>query len=316
MEFFRQAGIHGDVEAVAVRAAATLGKISAPTLATADLPDTPPAVPNTPNLTASELSPGVLRGTCPQDRLDAVVLSAARERGATIAYSTTLVSAHQDDSCVTAVLYGPDGRQTVRASYLVDGGRSEVRAGRCCGPKIPACTGNRGRRRPPLAPRRAWSTPRSSTSASATPRRRCSARRPLCRPRRTSSWTEHPVPACRTRGWATTCPLWTWSAGGSRCSPARPAGRGSRRRRGSTSMPTSSRTKPGFAPPGSPRAARPGAAGPLRRLAEHRAVRRPRQCRGADPGPLSTAAEPGGSRPARPRIRQLQPEVAPQPSQA
>ncbi|MDS0139699.1 MULTISPECIES: FAD-dependent monooxygenase [unclassified Amycolatopsis] len=143
MEFFRQAGIHGDVEAVAVRASATLGKISAPTLATADLPDTPPAVPNTPNLTASELSPGVLRGTCPQDRLDAVLLSAARERGATVAYSTTLVSTQQDDSGVTAVLDGPDGRQTVRASYLVaaDGSRSEVRAALGIGTTGPGALG-------------------------------------------------------------------------------------------------------------------------------------------------------------------------------
>ncbi|MGW3959697.1 FAD-dependent monooxygenase [Amycolatopsis sp. NPDC005003] len=143
MEFFRQAGIHGDVEAVAVRASATLGKISAPTLATADLPDTPPAVPNSPNLTASELSPGVLRGTCPQDRLDAVLLSAARERGASVAYSTTLVSARQDDSGVTAVLDGPDGRRTVRASYLVaaDGGRSEVRAALGIGTTGPGALG-------------------------------------------------------------------------------------------------------------------------------------------------------------------------------
>ncbi|MFF1608272.1 FAD-dependent monooxygenase [Amycolatopsis sp. NPDC058278] len=143
MEFFRQAGIDGDVEAVAVRPAATLGKITAPTLATADLPDTPPAVPNSPNLAASALSPGVLRGTCPQDRLDAVLLSTLRQRGAVVAYSTTLVSAEQDATGVTAVLDGPDGRRTVRASYLVaaDGGRSELRAALGIGTTGPGALG-------------------------------------------------------------------------------------------------------------------------------------------------------------------------------
>ncbi|MEV7044901.1 FAD-dependent monooxygenase [Amycolatopsis sp. NPDC051061] len=52
LEFFRQVGIADAVEAVAVRRTATLGKIAAPTLATADLPDTPPAVPNSPNVVA------------------------------------------------------------------------------------------------------------------------------------------------------------------------------------------------------------------------------------------------------------------------
>ena len=130
LEFFRQVGIADAVEAVSVRRSAGLGKISAPTLVTADLPDTPPATPNSPNVAASRHSPSVLRGTCPQDRLDAVLLTAARERGATVEYSTTLVSFEQDDTGVTAVLDGPDGRRTERADYLVaaDGGRSEVRA--------------------------------------------------------------------------------------------------------------------------------------------------------------------------------------------
>ncbi|WP_410668913.1 FAD-dependent monooxygenase [Amycolatopsis sp. cmx-4-68] len=143
VEFFRQAGIADAVEAVAIRPTATLGKISAPTLATADLPDTPPAVPNSPNLVASRLSPSALRGTCPQDRLDAVLLAAARERGATVAYSTTLVSAEQDDTGVTAVLDGPDGRRTVRAAYLVaaDGGRSGLRAALGIGTTGPGALG-------------------------------------------------------------------------------------------------------------------------------------------------------------------------------
>src|SRR5207302_10648605 len=50
LEFFRHAGIADAVEAVAVRLTARLGKNYAPTLATPDLPDRPPALPNTPNL--------------------------------------------------------------------------------------------------------------------------------------------------------------------------------------------------------------------------------------------------------------------------
>jgi FAD binding domain-containing protein/aromatic ring hydroxylase-like protein len=143
LEFFRQAGIADAVEAVSVRRSAGLGKISAPTLVTADLPDTPPATPNSPNVAASRHSPSVLRGTCPQDRLDAVLLTAARERGATVAYSTTLVSFEQDDTGVTAVLDGPDGRRTERADYLVaaDGGRSEVRAALGIGTTGPGAVG-------------------------------------------------------------------------------------------------------------------------------------------------------------------------------
>ncbi|WP_408630248.1 FAD-dependent monooxygenase [Amycolatopsis mongoliensis] len=143
LEFFRQAGIADAVEAVAVRRTASLGKISAPTLATADLPDTPPAVPNSPNVAASRHSPTTLRCTCPQDRLDSVLLTAARERGATVAYSTTLVSFGQDGTGVTAVLDGPDGRRSVRADHLVaaDGGRSEVRAALGIGTTGPGALG-------------------------------------------------------------------------------------------------------------------------------------------------------------------------------
>lgn len=143
MEFFRQAGIADAVEAVAVRRTTTLGKISAPTLATAALPETPPARPHSPNVVASELSPGVLRGTCPQDRLDAVLLTAARERGAAVEYSTTLVSAEQDETGVTAILDGPTGRRTVRADYLVaaDGVRSGLRSALGIGTTGPGALG-------------------------------------------------------------------------------------------------------------------------------------------------------------------------------
>ncbi|SEF34067.1 2-polyprenyl-6-methoxyphenol hydroxylase [Amycolatopsis pretoriensis] len=141
LEFFRQAGIADAVEAVAVRRTATLGKIHAATLATADLPDTLSPAPA--GAAASRHSPSVLRGTCPQDRLDSVLLTAARERGATVAYSTTLVAFEQDDTGVTAVLDGPGGRRTERADYLVaaDGGRSEVRAALGIGTTGPGALG-------------------------------------------------------------------------------------------------------------------------------------------------------------------------------
>ncbi|WP_372668589.1 FAD-dependent monooxygenase [Amycolatopsis kentuckyensis] len=143
LEFFRQAGIADAIEAVAVRRSASLGKISADTLVTADLPDTPPATPNSPNVAASRHSPCVLRGTCPQDRLDKVLLAAARERGAVVEYSTTLVSLEQDDTGVTAVLDGPAGRRTERVDYLVaaDGGRSEARAALGIGTTGPGALG-------------------------------------------------------------------------------------------------------------------------------------------------------------------------------
>src|SRR3569833_1971575 len=129
-EFFRQAGTADAAEAVAVRRSAGLGKISAPTLVTADLPDTPPATPNSPNVAASRHSPSVLRGTCPQDRLAAVLLTAARDRGATVAYSTALVSFEQADPGAPAAPAAPPGRRTERADTLAAaaGGRSEVRA--------------------------------------------------------------------------------------------------------------------------------------------------------------------------------------------
>ncbi|MET9888229.1 FAD-dependent monooxygenase [Streptomyces sp. NPDC006430] len=71
-----------------------------------------------------------MRGTCSQDRLDSVLLDAARERGATVRYATRLLSFAQDEDGVTAVLEtGAGHRRTVRADYLVaaDGVHSGVR---------------------------------------------------------------------------------------------------------------------------------------------------------------------------------------------
>ncbi|GIG56876.1 FAD-dependent oxidoreductase [Longispora fulva] len=128
MELFREVGLDGAVDAVAVdMAGSNLGKVTARTLAEADLPGRPPG-PTRARLTADmTYTPVTLRGTCPQSRLDAVLLPAARDRGARVEYGVGLASFEQDADGVTAVL--SDGR-TVRADYLVaaDGARSGVRA--------------------------------------------------------------------------------------------------------------------------------------------------------------------------------------------
>jgi putative polyketide hydroxylase len=131
VELFHEVGIAGAVDAVAVdMSAGGLSKISAATLASADLRAVPPGPPPPVADPFRDVSPRALRGTCPQDRLDPVLLTAARDRGAAVRYSTRLVAVEQDDDGVTATLDGPDGREVVRAQYLVaaDGARSDVRA--------------------------------------------------------------------------------------------------------------------------------------------------------------------------------------------
>ncbi|MFE9427458.1 FAD-dependent monooxygenase [Kitasatospora sp. NPDC006697] len=133
VELLHEVGLLERVNAVAIDGSAgNLGLIKGDTLATAPALTGPP--PPVPARTASPDSPWAatpwsLRGTCPQNRLDAVLLQSARERGATVAYGTELVSFHQDEDGITARLDGPDGPCTVRAEYLIaaDGVRSQVR---------------------------------------------------------------------------------------------------------------------------------------------------------------------------------------------
>ncbi len=75
------------------------------------------------------VSPCLLRGMCPQHRLDAVLLAEGRRRGADVRYSTRLVGISPDGDGVTAALETLDGPRTVRADHLIgaDGGRSTVR---------------------------------------------------------------------------------------------------------------------------------------------------------------------------------------------
>ncbi|GAA1960799.1 FAD-dependent oxidoreductase [Kitasatospora viridis] len=137
IELLRELGLLEEVNAVAIDAGAgNLGMLKADTLATASAftePPAPaaPAPAGAPGADPQALaSPWALRGTCPQNRLDAVLLRAARRRGVTVAYRTELLSFTQDRDGVTAVLLGPDGRREVRADYLVaaDGVRSPVRS--------------------------------------------------------------------------------------------------------------------------------------------------------------------------------------------
>jgi len=149
MEMLRQAGLEEAVNAAAIdMSGGSLGKISTTTLAAADLaagtpapPPVPtPATPPHPGRRAGAVSPAGIRGTCPQNRLDSVLLPAASERGATVCHATRMVSFGQDADGVTAVL--DDGR-TVHADYLVaaDGARSEVRSALGIGTSGPGVIG-------------------------------------------------------------------------------------------------------------------------------------------------------------------------------
>src|SRR5690349_22575383 len=85
MEMYREVGIEAAVNAVAVDAAgASLGKISAVTLARADLPDVPPAPARQAWERYAALSPARVRGTVAQDRLDRVLLHESTARGAAV----------------------------------------------------------------------------------------------------------------------------------------------------------------------------------------------------------------------------------------
>ena len=139
MEFFRECGIGDAVNAAALDlGTASLGKITAVTLAAATFPAPAPAAgpavaagparaPEPPVLNPyAAVSPATVRGLCPQHRLDPVLLHAARQRGAEVRYGSTLVSLAQDEHGVTATL--EDGQQ-LPADYVIaaDGVRSGLR---------------------------------------------------------------------------------------------------------------------------------------------------------------------------------------------
>ncbi|WP_033220841.1 FAD-dependent monooxygenase [Kitasatospora phosalacinea] len=128
VEILREFGLDRAVDEVAVdMTAGNLGRITATTLAAAGLPDRPAVRARSSRAEGDRAwTPARLRGTCPQNRLDSVLLPAARERGARVEYGVELLSFTQDADGVTARL--SDGR-TVRADHLIaaDGVRSTVR---------------------------------------------------------------------------------------------------------------------------------------------------------------------------------------------
>jgi putative polyketide hydroxylase len=134
-ELLREVGLFDAVNAVAIDAAGrNLGKLTARSLAAADIPSVgdapaPPARATPGGNPFAAISPVALRGTCPQNRLDTVLLAAARERGVRVEYATELVSIAQNTDGVTAELHGPGGRSTVTARYVIaaDGARSGIR---------------------------------------------------------------------------------------------------------------------------------------------------------------------------------------------
>ncbi|NIH88432.1 FAD-dependent monooxygenase [Amycolatopsis granulosa] len=111
LEFFREAGLSAALDAVAVRSA-ELWKADARTVAEIDREHTPSGPP----FAQSDLSPETPRGHYPQDRLDAALLPAARERGVRVDFGVAVTAVAQDTDGVSVTL--SDGR-ALRTRYLV-----------------------------------------------------------------------------------------------------------------------------------------------------------------------------------------------------
>ncbi|WP_433758996.1 FAD-dependent oxidoreductase [Nocardia sp. CA-135398] len=142
LEFLREAGVLAAVDAVAVdMSAGNLGKLSAVNLASANPAGLPDAAPARSPRPSDPVTPAAIRGTCPQHRLDSVLLPAATQGGATIRYGTRLLSFEQDADGISAHL---DDGQTIRADYLVaaDGAHSGVRKALDIGTTGPGPLGN------------------------------------------------------------------------------------------------------------------------------------------------------------------------------
>lgn len=129
VEVLRELGLDAAAEAAAVDLRGAAGKAVARTvveMGAGDVAATPmPAPPD------AELDPTPfrLRGTCAQDRLDAVVAADLARRGADLRWSTRLVGIAQDADGADVELEGPDSRYSLRCARVVaaDGTRSAVR---------------------------------------------------------------------------------------------------------------------------------------------------------------------------------------------
>ncbi|WP_433682828.1 FAD-dependent monooxygenase [Nocardia sp. CA-119907] len=142
LEFLREAEVLDAVDAVAVdMSVGNLGKLTATTLIAANPAGLPDAAPARSGWRSDLVTPAAIRGTCPQHRLDSVLLPAATQRGAAVRYGTRLLSFDQDADGVTAHL---DDGQTIRADYLVaaDGVHSGVRKALGIGTNGPGALGN------------------------------------------------------------------------------------------------------------------------------------------------------------------------------
>ncbi|MFF2550321.1 FAD-dependent monooxygenase [Nocardia sp. NPDC058058] len=142
VEILRGFGLQEAVDAACVdMVEGGLGKIAVRTLAETDFAALPSIAPMRRISGQDEVSPGRVRGICPQHRLDSVLLPAVRERGAVVRYSTRLESFTQDATGVRALL--SDG-STVVADYLIgaDGVRSGVRDALGIGVSGPGALGN------------------------------------------------------------------------------------------------------------------------------------------------------------------------------
>ncbi|WNV83533.1 FAD-dependent oxidoreductase [Umezawaea sp. Da 62-37] len=130
-ELFREAEVESALVEASSRLSRNQGVLEVETLASADH-SAPARVGVTPDLRteADRISPALL-GACPQDLIDPVLLSAARDQGATVHFGVELRSLRQDESGVVAELHdrSADEREEIRAEYLVaaDGAASTVR---------------------------------------------------------------------------------------------------------------------------------------------------------------------------------------------
>lgn len=129
VEILRQAGIADAVDQRCVdMSGSNLQMISARTLAELDLPalnaaTAPPAD------ALRGLTPQLLRGTCPQGRIDVIAAEQARRLGADIRFGAEVVELDEHPHGISALVRDADGPLRVNARYAVgaDGARSTTR---------------------------------------------------------------------------------------------------------------------------------------------------------------------------------------------
>jgi 2-polyprenyl-6-methoxyphenol hydroxylase-like FAD-dependent oxidoreductase len=130
MEILRQLGLADAVRAAGFPPDAGSGRVRAETLAAAGLAAQPRAATTAIGDASKAFSPegGV---ACPQDRLDAVLLDAARARGVRVTYGCALREVQTDAAGLTALVEGPGTGvvRSIRARYMLaaDGASSGIR---------------------------------------------------------------------------------------------------------------------------------------------------------------------------------------------